>query len=95
MSGSDNQGPRVVLASRKNAGIRVTLLWAADANSVARPRARIDSTKEQFALVRRVRCQTQTTSYERPIRGHLLALAGPSTTGPQTLRQAEYRGASG
>jgi hypothetical protein len=50
MSGSDNQGPRVVLASRKNAGIRVTLLWAADTNSVA-VLVCDDSTKEQFELV--------------------------------------------
>jgi hypothetical protein len=35
MSGSDNHKPRVVLASRKNAGIRVMLLWAADTNTVA------------------------------------------------------------
>jgi hypothetical protein len=39
-----------VLASRKNADIRVTLLWAADTNSVA-VSVRDDSTKEQFALV--------------------------------------------
>jgi hypothetical protein len=35
MSGSDNHKPRVVLASRRNGGLRVTLLWAADTNTVA------------------------------------------------------------
>jgi hypothetical protein len=35
MNGSDNHKPRVVLASRKNAGIRVTLLWAPDTKAVA------------------------------------------------------------
>ena len=39
-----------MLARRKNAGVRVTLLWAADANSVA-VLVRDDSTKEQFELV--------------------------------------------
>ena len=47
MRGSDNDKPRVVLASRKNAGIRVKLLWAADTNTVA-VLVRDDSTNEQF-----------------------------------------------
>jgi hypothetical protein len=34
MSGFDHPKPRVVLASRENAGIRVRLLWAADTNAV-------------------------------------------------------------
>jgi hypothetical protein len=50
MRGSDNDKPRVVLASRKNAGIRVKLLWAADANTVA-VLVRDDSTNEQFELL--------------------------------------------
>ena len=50
MSGSDSHRARVVLASRKNAGIRVTLLWAADTDTVAvLVFDRI--TKEQFELV--------------------------------------------
>ena len=50
MRGSDNHRPRVVLASRKNAGIRVALLWAADTNTVA-VLVRDDSTNEQFELL--------------------------------------------
>ena len=50
MRGSENHKPRVVLASRKNAGIRVTLLWAADTNAIA-VLVRDDSTSDQFELV--------------------------------------------
>jgi len=50
MRGSDNHNARVVLASRKNAGIRVTLLWAAETNSVA-VLVRDVGTQEQFELV--------------------------------------------
>jgi hypothetical protein len=50
MRGSDNHKPRVVLASRKNAGIRVTLLWAADTDTIA-VLVRDDSTSDQFELV--------------------------------------------
>jgi hypothetical protein len=42
--------PRVMLASRKNVGIRVALLWAADTNTVA-VRVRDDLTNEQFELI--------------------------------------------
>lgn len=42
--------PRVVLASRKNAGIRLTLLWAADINAVT-VLVRDDSTDDQFELL--------------------------------------------
>jgi hypothetical protein len=50
MSGPDNHTPRVVLASRENAGPGVTLLWAADTNTVA-VRVRDDITNEQFELL--------------------------------------------
>jgi hypothetical protein len=50
MPASDNHKPRVVLASRKNAGIRVALLWAADTNGVA-VLVCDDSTSDQFELV--------------------------------------------
>jgi hypothetical protein len=49
MSGSDNHKPRVVLASRKNTGIRVTLLSAADTNAAVL--VRDHSTNEQFELL--------------------------------------------
>jgi hypothetical protein len=39
-----------MLASRKNAGIRVTLLWAADTDAIA-VLVRDDSTRDQFELV--------------------------------------------
>jgi hypothetical protein len=39
-----------MLASRKNAGIRVALLWAADTNTIA-VLVRDDSTNEQFELL--------------------------------------------
>jgi hypothetical protein len=39
-----------MLASRKNAGIRVALLWAADTNTVA-VRVRDDRANEQFELL--------------------------------------------
>jgi hypothetical protein len=43
-------GPaRVVLATRKNAGIRVTLLWAQDTNAVA-VLVRDDGNDDQFEL---------------------------------------------
>jgi hypothetical protein len=42
--------PRVVLASRKHAGIRVTLRWAADTDTVA-VLACADSTNEQSELL--------------------------------------------
>jgi hypothetical protein len=50
MRRSHNREPRVVLASRKNAGIRVTLLWATDTNTTA-VLVRDDSTNEQFELL--------------------------------------------
>ncbi len=50
MSVADNHRPRVVLASRTNAGIRVTLLWAADTNTVA-VLVCDDGTKQHFELV--------------------------------------------
>jgi hypothetical protein len=50
MRGSHNHKPRVVLASRKNAGMRVTLLWAADSDTVA-VLVRDDGTNEQFELL--------------------------------------------
>jgi hypothetical protein len=40
---------RVVLAERKNAGIRVTLLWTEDTNTVA-VLVRDDGTDDQFEL---------------------------------------------
>jgi hypothetical protein len=46
----DNHDPRVVLASRQNAGIRVALLWAEDTNTVAVV-VRDDSTDDQFELL--------------------------------------------
>jgi hypothetical protein len=50
MRGSENHKPRVVLASPMNAGIRVTLLWAADTDTIA-VLVRDDSTSDQFKLV--------------------------------------------
>lgn len=41
---------RVVLASRKNSGIQVTLLWASDTNAVA-VLVDDDSTGDQFELL--------------------------------------------
>ena len=49
-SGSHNRRARVVLASRRNAGIRVTLLWTADTSVVAVV-VRDDSTDDEFELV--------------------------------------------
>ncbi len=64
MRGSDKQKPRVVLASRRNAGIRVALLWAADTNTIA-VLVRDDSTSEQFELL--VEPQTNPIDvYEHP-----------------------------
>lgn len=50
MSAFDNFMPRVVLASRENAGIRVTLLWAADTNTAA-VLVQNDPLDDQFELV--------------------------------------------
>lgn len=50
MRRSDNHEPRVVLASRRNAGIRVTLLWAPDTNAVA-VLVRDDGADERFELL--------------------------------------------
>jgi hypothetical protein len=50
MRGSDNHKPGVVLASRKNAGIRVTLLWTADTNTTA-VLVRDDIAHDQFELI--------------------------------------------
>ena len=50
MRRSDTHKPRVVLASRKNAGIRVTLLWTADTNTTA-VLVRDDTTDDQFELL--------------------------------------------
>lgn len=49
MSGSDRPNPGVVLASRDNAGIHVTLLWASDTKAVA-VRVLDDSSDDQFEL---------------------------------------------
>jgi hypothetical protein len=50
MSGSDQPNPDVALASRENAGIHVTLLWASDTNAVA-VRVLDDSSDDQFELL--------------------------------------------
>ena len=50
MRTSDNHTPPVVLASRENTGIRVTLLWAVDTNTTA-VLVRDDSTNDQFELL--------------------------------------------
>jgi hypothetical protein len=50
MRSSDNHEPRVVLASRKNTGIRVTLLWAAETNTTA-VLVRDEGTNDQFELL--------------------------------------------
>lgn len=50
MSPSHHHKPAVVLASRKNAGIRVTLLWAPDTDAVA-VLVRDGSTEDVFELV--------------------------------------------
>jgi hypothetical protein len=50
MSPSHHHKPAVVLARRKNAGIRVTLLWAPDTDAVA-VLVRDDSTEDVFELV--------------------------------------------
>ena len=50
MTGSDNRKPRVVLARRTNAGIRATLFWAADTNTVA-VFVRDDGTQGKFELI--------------------------------------------
>ncbi len=49
MNGSGQTNPGVVLASRENGGIRVTLLWAANTNAVA-VRVLDDSSDDQFEL---------------------------------------------
>jgi hypothetical protein len=50
MRGPDNHNPQVVLASRENGGIRVTLLWAADTNNIA-VLVHDTATTERFELV--------------------------------------------
>jgi hypothetical protein len=50
MSGSESHRPRVVLAKRQNAGLRVTLFWAVDTNAVA-VFVRDDATMDRFELV--------------------------------------------
>jgi hypothetical protein len=45
-----NNKPQVVLASRQNTGIRVTLLWASGTNTTAVV-VRDDITNEQFELL--------------------------------------------
>jgi hypothetical protein len=50
MRNPDTHKPRVVLASRKNAGIRVTLLWTADTNTTA-VLVSDDITDDQFELL--------------------------------------------
>jgi hypothetical protein len=50
MSCTDHPKPRLVLASRENGGIRVTLLWAADTNAVA-VLVRDESTDDRFELL--------------------------------------------
>jgi hypothetical protein len=50
MRGPDNHDARIVLASRKNAGIRVTLLWATETDTAA-VLVRDQSTSDRFELV--------------------------------------------
>jgi hypothetical protein len=50
MNGSDQPNPGVVLASRENGGIRVTLFWAADTNAVA-VHVLDDNTADEFELL--------------------------------------------
>jgi len=49
MNGSGHR-PRVVLAKRRNGGLRVTLFWAVDTNTVA-VLVSDDATKDRFELV--------------------------------------------
>ena len=50
MRSSDKHKARVVLASRKNAGIRVTVLWAAETKTRA-VLVHDDTTHDQFELL--------------------------------------------
>ena len=49
MPKTETETPRVVLASRRNVGILVSLLWASDTNSVAVV-VRDDSTDDEFEV---------------------------------------------
>jgi hypothetical protein len=50
MTDTNDNKRRVALASRENTGLRVTLLWAADTNTVA-VLVRDDRVDEQFELL--------------------------------------------
>ena len=50
MTSPSRHRPRVVLARRRNAGLRVTLLWASDTNTVA-VLVRNDFANDQFELL--------------------------------------------
>jgi hypothetical protein len=81
MRGPDS---RVVLASRRNAGIRVTLLWAAETDTVA-VLVRDHSMSHQFELVV-VPDDNPIHVYEHPYayaawRGVDLSSRGPATGG--------------
>jgi hypothetical protein len=90
MNGSDNHKPRVVLASRKNAGIRVTLLWAPDTKAVA-VLVLDDSTDDQFELLEEPEANPIDV-YKHP---YAYAAWRASTIGPRTcgrrLEQGESR----
>jgi hypothetical protein len=82
MRSSDNHKARVVLASRKNAGIRVALLWAADTNTVA-VLVRDDSMSEQFELLVEPDANPTTSTSTRT----RTPPGGALTTGPRAHRR--------
>ena len=71
---------RRVLAERKNAGIQVTLLWAADTNAIS-VLVRDDGTDDQFELsVEPRRCARHLRA---PVRVRRVAWRRPSARRPQ------------
>ena len=79
---------RRVLAERKNAGIQVTLLWAADTNAIS-VLVRDDGTDDQFELSVEPADALHTSSTRtRTPRGVASTIGSPTSETPRDLRRS-------
>jgi hypothetical protein len=79
MRGSDNNKPRVVLASRKNVGIRVTLPVSSAPHGALDDKRIQEAASSPIGLPLFVIPSSRGDGFRASIRGHVLELADPSS----------------
>lgn len=80
MSGSDNHKPRIVLASRKNVGIRVTLPVSSAPHGALDDQRIHEAASSPTGFPLFVIPSSRGDGFRASIRGHLLELADPSSS---------------